>query len=202
MQNATTPGAFSYDVFNMAIKVSLQPVNGAQLVHIPCGVIVFHMLYLAFAVAPSAGTVKVEYREIGSTIFKQLQKVNGVSVTTGELAFRVDGPVAVLRVTFTGLVGGTLPLLWLETADRPALLYQGEAAMTVQDYISANVKKGLQFEASGLSLDVAAGATVTVVFKTGAKEVLVKARQIGFTGPRITAEVHKGVVFTPGSGVL
>lgn len=186
----------------MTVKFDLNPVNGQQLIPINGGAVGSHLLYLIFATNPTAGTVTVEWRRIGGKAWRALKKVTAVSVTPGELEFRIDGPVAELRVTFSGLTGGTLPQLWLEKNAGPEKLYQGFAAMTVQNYISANVKNGAQFEASGLALAVAAGTITTITFKTGAKDVLIKGRQISFTGPRITGEIRKGVVYTAATGTL
>lgn len=176
----------------MTLSIPLDLVTTPQILPIPGGSVGSHMLYLAFATAPSAGTVKVEYRPIGATAWKTLSKVNNVSITSGELAFRLDGVVGSLRLTFTGLVGGAGPLLWFTDAGAPSdKLFVGLAAMTVQTYLEANVKNGLQFFIQLALPQLAALGTHKLLFTTGAKQVLVKAREMYGLGQFISLQVYK-----------
>ena len=68
----------------------------------------------------------------------------------------------------------------------------GIRAWVIQTYIEANVKNGLQFEASFDVQNLAAGATHIVAFKTTTKKAIVKARKINYNGSKITARVFKG----------
>jgi hypothetical protein len=95
----------------MARPFEIQAVNGAQIVPLPGGEVGTHDIYLAFTAAPSAGTVTVEQRQIGSTLWTVI--AYAVDITSGELAMNSDGPMASLRVTFADLVGGTIPRIWL-----------------------------------------------------------------------------------------
>jgi hypothetical protein len=99
----------------MASQFPIQAVNGAQVVPIPGGAVGTHSIYLAFTTAPSAGTVTVESRQIGSSIWQMIQGGDDTDITSGELALLIDGSVAALRVTFADLVDGASPLLWLST---------------------------------------------------------------------------------------
>lgn len=86
-----------------------------QVLPIPGGELGFHEIYLSFPVAPSAGTVTLEKREIGSALWLPINRAQGVDVTSGEVALFTDGPIGSLRVTFAGLVGGGAPALWLSS---------------------------------------------------------------------------------------
>jgi hypothetical protein len=68
-------------------------------------------VYLQFTVAPSAGTVSVEYRRPSSTAWSFLQGGQNVPVTSGSVSLRIDGGISALRITFTGLTGGAGALL-------------------------------------------------------------------------------------------
>lgn len=69
--------------------------------------------YLKFSVAPSAGTVSVEYQRPGTSVWVFLQGGQAVSITAGSLTVKADGGISALRVTFAGLTGGTAPVLAL-----------------------------------------------------------------------------------------
>lgn len=119
----------------------LQALNTQQVVAVPGGVIGSATAFVGFDVAPSAGTVTIEYRQPGSAVWSPLVKATAASVATGEFAARVDGDIAAFRITFAGLVGGSGPSLWLTAHDFPTGLFNGLSAMTVQNYPEANVKK-------------------------------------------------------------
>lgn len=72
----------------------------------------------------------------------------------------------------------------------------GLKAWVVQTYIEANVKNGLQFESSFDFPAVPANGSRVVAFRTTSKKVIIKARVINFTGPKVTARVYKGGVIT------
>ncbi len=77
--------------------------------------------------------------------------------------------------------------------------FRGLRAIITQSYTEANVKNGLQYEASGIAASLAAGANFDVEFQTGAKPVIVKGRQISFTGTQITATVFEAPTTSGGS---
>lgn len=185
----------------MALPIPLQASNAPQILPIPGGAVGCHMLYLAFAAAPSAGTVKVEWRKIGQTTWNALQKVNNVSILSGELAFRIDGAMASLRLTFTGLVGGANPVLWLASADAPNdKLYVGDAAMTIQTFLESNVKRGLQYYIQYNLPQLAANTSHKILFRTGAKQVLIKAREFYGIGQFINLQIFRLPTVTPATG--
>lgn len=79
--------------------------------------------------------------------------------------------------------------------------FRGLRAPVTQSYTEANVKSGLQFEASGIAPTLAAGANFDVEFLTGAKPVIVKGRQISFTGTQVTATVFEAPTTSGGTTV-
>lgn len=86
-------------------------------------------------------------------------------------------------------------LLWLKA-------FVGLRAPTIQFYTEANVKNGLQFEASFDNPGVeATTGQVNAIFITGAKPVIVKARIIDFTGKKIRASVYRTPTYTGGTPI-
>lgn len=77
-------------------------------------------------------------------------------------------------------------------------VYVGLQALTVQPFTEANCKNGVQFEASSYLVSLAAGASSYAIFTTGDKPVLVKNRQISFTGKGITAQVFVSPSYSGG----
>lgn len=77
--------------------------------------------------------------------------------------------------------------------------FRGLRALVTQSYTEANVKNGLQFEASGYNAAVAAGANFDVEFQTGAKLVIIKDRQVAFTGAGITINVYEAPTTSAGT---
>lgn len=98
-----------------AIAYHVPAQNGAHVVNLPGGELGHHSLYLSFDTAPSAGTATVEVRRIGAVGWEALPAASGISVTSGGVSLRSDGPAAAFRVTFSGLVGGAGAALWVAT---------------------------------------------------------------------------------------
>lgn len=73
----------------------------------------------------------------------------------------------------------------------PTGLFVGLRAMTMQSYVEANVKNGLQFEFGTQATTVATGANLDILFVTGAKPVIIKDRAISFNGAGIAAVVYE-----------
>lgn len=84
-------------------------------------------------------------------------------------------------------------------SDFPDGLFTGTRAITSQTYIEANVKNGLQFEFSSLNTSLAAGASQSAIFLTGNKTVIIKSREIQYTGQGISAQVFEGTTYTGGT---
>lgn len=77
--------------------------------------------------------------------------------------------------------------------------FKGLRALVTQSYTEVNVKNGLQFEASGYNAAVAAAGNFDVEFQTGAKPVIIKDRQIAFTGTGITINVYEAPTTSAGT---
>ena len=184
----------------MVISNPLQLVNTPQIFPVPGGISGSAQLFIQFGTAPSAGTVTVERRTPGQQSWTPLAKGTAKSITSGALSLRVDGSVGSLRVTFTGLTGGADAVLWVDTNPTPQGLFNGLAAATQQGYVEANVKNGVQFYIQHSIPTLAAGGTHNIVFSTGAKPVLIKAREMYALGQLVSLQVFKQPTFTAGTG--
>lgn len=99
----------------MARTFTIAANNGAQIIPIPGGQAGSHTILLAFLSSPSAGTVTIEQQAVGSSTWSSIQGATGVSIASGAVTVRSDGEIGALRLTFTSLVGGTSPTLWLSS---------------------------------------------------------------------------------------
>jgi len=80
----------------------------------------------------------------------------------------------------------------------PAGLYKGTRAMTVQGYVEANVKLGVQFEGSVL-LNLVSNGIRDTIFLTGNKAVALKGRKVSYDGAGVTASIYEAPSYTGGS---
>jgi len=108
-------------------------------------------------------------------------------------------------VRTTSLYGGQLSVemgAW-NTIGAPIdeRVYTGLKGLTTQPFIEANVKNGTQWEFSFENNSVAAGASTDSILTTGNQYVLIKSRQITFTGSEIEASVYKNPTYTGGSTI-
>ena len=79
---------------------------------------------------------------------------------------------------------------------------QGTNAIVVQNYTEANVKNGLQFYVRQEFTGVAVGATVNLRFTTGNKPVVIKSREVTFSGPsKVIYSAFEGTSATGGTGI-
>lgn len=185
----------------MANSYPLDLVTTPQVVPLAGAPGPFHNIALSFDTAPSAGTVLIEYRNLADTVWRPISHANGVTITSGFFQVRLDGTVAALRITFTGLVGGAGPRIWDDIRSDPLGLYTGLAAITVQPYTEANVKNGLQYNlrATWPLLDpIAAGTTRKIWFKTNAKPVIVKLREVQYLAEELILRLFQSPVTVTG----
>lgn len=99
------------NIFNPVIA------NGAQTFSIPGGVAGSTKIYMKFASAPSAGTVTFEIQRPGSADWTSVQNGSLVGLSSGSAQVMADGGFSVVRLTFSGLVGGSgLTLAVVENA--------------------------------------------------------------------------------------
>lgn len=80
----------------------------------------------------------------------------------------------------------------------PEGLYSGTRAITVQSYVEANIKNGLEHQGSTI-LTIAGGASNDTIFLTGALPVALKGRVISYTGDGITGEIFEAPTYTGGT---
>jgi hypothetical protein len=81
----------------------------------------------------------------------------------------------------------------------PNGLFSGTRAMTVQGYIEANVKNGVQYESSSPVTLLGAGANIDTIFITGSKPVIIKDRIVKFNGVFLTTKVYRAPAYTGGT---
>lgn len=123
---------------------------------------------------------------------ENFKTVNASAV--GQWAF--EGPCGRLRVSLAGTNAVTAYLRVWRGDDAgsgiPAGAFSGLRAITTQNYIEANVKYGLQFYIQhNLPQLVASTGTYKLLFTTGAKQVLVKAREMYGIGEAISLQIYK-----------
>lgn len=82
--------------------------------------------------------------------------------------------------------------------EKPSEIYEGTRAVTMQGYVEANIKLGVQFEGSTL-LTIGGSASNDTIFLTGSKPVSLKGRKISYDGNGVTAEVYANPTYTGGS---
>lgn len=87
------------------------------------------------------------------------------------------------------------------TAQIDERVYTGLKGLTVQSFTEVNSKNGTQYEFSFVNEALAASANLDVVLTVGSKPVLIKNKDISFTGTEISSVVYKGAVFTAGTAL-
>ncbi|WP_288080621.1 hypothetical protein [Pseudomonas sp.] len=103
----------------------IERINTPQDIVIPGGIYGTATVRLDFQELPSAGTVTFERRASYQGAWLPIQSGTNLSVTGAPVEVKFDGGVHLLRVTFTGLTGGMLPVLTIvetETATPPSFL--------------------------------------------------------------------------------
>lgn len=78
-------------------------------------------------------------------------------------------------------------------------VYTGLKALTVQPFIESNVKNSTEWEFSSINSNLGAGLSQDAVFIVGSQPVLIKNRQITFTGAQITAQLFEAPTYTGGT---
>lgn len=132
--------------------------------------------------------------------------------TSGENWIQVDGTVYSgvarrFKIVKAGVPGTVTTInigVWRSDdleANIPAGVFSGARAVTSQSYREANVKNGSQFNASRRVLAVAGGANLDSAFVVGATPVILKSRNIGYTGVGVSASIYRNSTFTGGTNV-
>lgn len=107
-----------------------------------------------------------------------------------------EGPCGRLRVSLAGTNAVTAYVrVWRGDDARSGIpdgAFSGLRAITTQNYIEANVKYGLQFYIQhNLPQLVATTGTYKLLFTTGAKQVLIKGREMYGIGETFSIQVYK-----------
>lgn len=101
----------------MTTSHKLEAVNGSQVIPLIDGSIRSYAVALLFGDLPTAGTVTLETQAIGSATWVPVTRGEDVDITGGHADFSFDGAIRFVRVTFSGLVGGARPILWVSSQD-------------------------------------------------------------------------------------
>lgn len=122
----------------------------------------------------------------------------------GKGEWRYNGPVVRVRLSLAGVAGVTSASVFIWRDDEsvetfPPGAFGGTRALTVQTYNECNVKNGNQFESASNTATLAAGASVDLIFTTGALPVIIKGRIVKFNGVSLLTRVFRGPTYTGGT---
>lgn len=182
----------------MTQKYNLLLQDGEQIVTVIGSEGGKHNLIFSPGTNPDDGTIEVEYSLVGHDNFVSL----GVQPIIDTATFEVYGAVKRYRITIADLDGGAGLAMYDTVMDPIGFVegaFEGLRALTVQGYVEANVKRGLQYEASFEALAVTAAANVDLIFTTTSKPVIIKGRFIEFDGEFMEANVYANPDFTGGT---
>jgi hypothetical protein len=76
---------------------------------------------------------------------------------------------------------------------------KGQGAFIIQPYTEVNVKRGLQYEVSHFFSAVASTASVTISITTTSKPLILKGKELAYTGERIEYVIEKGAEVSGGT---
>lgn len=91
----------------MANSYPIDLVATPQVVPLSASPGPFHNITLAFDTVPSSGTALIEYRNLADPTWKPLTHTNGICINGSFFQARLDGSVAALRITFSGVSDGS-----------------------------------------------------------------------------------------------
>ena len=84
------------------------------------------------------------------------------------------------------------------TTSVPVKAFQGLRALNTQSYTESNTKLGIQYELSIYEPVLSSGGVHNMIFQTGDKPVVIKARLVAYTGEGLTANIYESPTFTGG----
>jgi hypothetical protein len=124
----------------------------------------------------------------------------------GQDEWRFNGPADRVQINLSGVAGYTSYEGFVWRASHaldvtPAGVFTGLRAMTTQNFIEANTRLGMQFEISAMNAALAAGANQDFVIVTGAKPIIINAREVQFTGAKMELHGYINPVYTGGVNI-
>lgn len=158
----------------------------------------YHVLTFVYGTQPTAGKIAVFARYLGLGWFPVIE-AGSLDMITGKATVAV-GPIDAYRFVISGLVGGAdLTVHIADLAEWPGPgfppgLFEGTRALTVQFYPEANVKNGVQFNlraAWPIGELIPSLASRKIWFKTNAKQVLVKLRELQYLAEELKIELFR-----------
>jgi hypothetical protein len=164
----------------------------------------YHQIMLGFTQYPTAGRMAIEFQPIGVDGWFPIPEAQNLDLSLPRYAIAFGG-IHRLRFTISGLSGGVGLFCQVITTQQwpgiamPPGLFEGLRAMTVQNYTEANVKNGVQYEASSNTAALVAGASIDTIFITGAFPVLIKNRIVQFNGNSLLTRVYRAPSYTGGT---
>lgn len=189
-----------------SINFPIQLVNGQQIVDMQ-NITGYHQIMLGFTQYPSAGRMAIEFKPVGIEGWFPVPEASALNLTAPRYAVAF-GAIDKLRFTLSGLSGGAgLVCEIVTTAEWPGVgfpagLFEGQRAITVQNYTEANVKNGVQFTAATYFTGLTAGEVIDVIVVTGAKKVLLKAQALTLkNGGDILLDWYRSPTYTGGSNI-
>lgn len=124
--------------------------------------------------------------------------------------WRFNGPAARVKIDLTGVTGFTTYRVLIWRLNEPIQMipdgaFSGLRAIIAQGYAEANVKNGVQYNLRAtwpLSDTIAAGATRKIWFKTNAKPVIVKLREMQYVAEELTLRLFRAPTGVTGGTAL
>lgn len=176
---------------------AIAAANGTQIFDVSSLDIHLAALTITASSYPTAGTITIETQLVGSVIWVA---VATSAPMTNDVSRQIEGDIAKVRLTISGIVGGQgLSLHLHENTGFPFYAFEGLRALTVQNYTEANSKRGTQFEASFYVAALAPGASADVIFATGAVPVALKALTLDTDASDLVINSYKNPVYTGGT---
>lgn len=190
--------------------ITLPGTNGVFEVDVPADSegVAFHRLLFIMPVAFTAGALKVEMQRGAQWV--PVPEMNAMALAAPR-SVSFTGLVGRLRFTVVGASGGGTFYAVLDSAASwldpgvPDGAFVGLRALTVQPYTEANVKNGVQYYLRAvwpLADTIAAGTSRKLWFKTGAKQVLVKLRDVQYIAEELIIRLYAGPTGVTGGTAL
>ena len=180
-------------------KFSVPLVNGTFDQELPGAIPGYYQIVLSFVTRPSAGRLALFTRVGVDDDWIPVEDAQNIDLTSNRVAVAF-GAIQALRFVLSGVVGGATLTAWVSASGAwpgvgfPEGSFTGLRALTVQNYAEANVKRGLQYNlraAWPLGDEIPAAGVRKIWFKTTAKSVLVKLRELQFVAEELKLQLFR-----------